>query len=59
MPIKEEEHCQSCTKLSLKGDGGLQKHAESWKEGLEKQNVAHWMRGASLHHKCLDSGLAC
>ena len=37
LPIKAEEHWQSCTKLSLKENGGLQKHVESWKEGLEKQ----------------------
>lgn len=25
---------------ALKEDGGLQKHVEGWKEGLEKQSVA-------------------
>lgn len=34
---KAEEHWQSCTDLSLKEEGALQKHVERWKEGLEKQ----------------------
>lgn len=44
---------------ALQEDGGLQKRAESWKEGLEEQGVAHGVRGASLHQKCLGSTLAC
>lgn len=37
LPTKAEEHWQSSTKLSLKEEGGLKEHVESWKEGLEKQ----------------------
>lgn len=59
LPIEAEEHWQSCTKLSLEEDGGLQKHVESWKEGLEEQSVAHRMRGASPRQKCLGSTPAC
>lgn len=44
---------------ALKEDGGLQKRVEGWKEGLEKQSIAHGVRGASLHQKCLGSTLAC
>lgn len=39
LPIKVEEHRQSCTKLGLKEGGSLQKHVETWKEG--KSSVLH------------------
>lgn len=38
---------------ALKEGGRLQKHVESWKEGLEEQSVAHGVRGASLHQAAL------
>lgn len=44
---------------ALKEGGRLQKHVESWKEGLEEQSVAHGVRGASLHQECSGSALAC